>query len=34
MASDYVDAFMSLADAWTGNVEQSQKSLLPAFQNA
>ena len=34
MASDYVDAFVRLTDSWTGNVEQTQESSLPAFQSA
>jgi len=34
MASDYVDAFMRLADSWMGSVGQSQKSSLHAFQAA
>ena len=34
MASDYVDAFVRLADSWMGSVGQSQKSSLHAFQAA
>lgn len=34
MASDYVDAFVRLADSWMGSVEESQKSSLHAFQSA
>jgi glycosyltransferase involved in cell wall biosynthesis len=34
MASDYVDAFVRLADSWMGSGEQSQKSSLPAYQSA
>jgi hypothetical protein len=34
MASEYVDAFVRLADSWMGSVGQSQKSSLHAFQAA
>jgi glycosyltransferase involved in cell wall biosynthesis len=34
MASDYVDAFVRLADSWMGSVEQSPTSPLHALQSA
>jgi Glycosyltransferase len=34
MASDYLDAFVRLADSWMGSVEESQQSSLHAFQSA
>jgi glycosyltransferase involved in cell wall biosynthesis len=34
MASDYVDAFVRLADSWMGRGGQSQKSSLHAFRAA